>query len=66
MDEDEALRWFRRGFLQSREGFNGECSFEHLAPLEAVDKDTYGLLDGDTGDELDDLFYDLWEDEADA
>lgn len=31
-------RGFRTGFAASREGFNGECEFDHLAPAPFQDR----------------------------
>lgn len=38
---DDLTRAFLMGFAVSREGFNGECAFDHLAPDDLTEATDY-------------------------
>ena len=52
MNYDESFRYFCLGFAASREGFNGECPYTHIAPEKIFEGyraaySTYEILEKD-------------------
>lgn len=47
MDQEEKKLWraFLCGFCVSRDGFNGECAFDHLAPDKLFENNHFFSID---------------------